>query len=418
MARDDDPAVRASLAERSDLPPEVLYYLAQDDSADVRKAVAGNLTAPRQTIELLVQDESEVVREGLVTRIVTLTPRIHNEKDSKLKNSTHDALSALAKDQTVKVRETMTAAIKDRDGIPVDIVRTLAVDTEVSVSAPVLEYSPVLTDDILLEIIESGTVSDNLCAISRREKVSESVSDAVVNTDDTSAIGELLSNSSAQIREEVLDDLIDRAADVDIWHEPLINRPKLPSDGPQKLANFVGGHLLESLKSRDDMDDETKAEVEALVYERMENEADDSSRHGLFDFLEGPVSMALVDRLNNSGGLRSSVISSALQAGDHKFVLAALIVLSDLPEVVVKRIFSERNPKAIVSLVWKSGLPVSLITALQKRMARIPPGDVLEATTSENADSSDGFPMSEKEMNWNIQFFSNLVDRDSHAANV
>ena len=42
LAQSDDPAVRAALAERKDLSPELLYFLAEDVSVDVRRAVAVN----------------------------------------------------------------------------------------------------------------------------------------------------------------------------------------------------------------------------------------------------------------------------------------------------------------------------------------------------------------------------------------
>ena len=47
LARDDDPEVRAGLAERQDLQPEILYFLAEDDSAKVRCRIAANLKTPR-----------------------------------------------------------------------------------------------------------------------------------------------------------------------------------------------------------------------------------------------------------------------------------------------------------------------------------------------------------------------------------
>jgi uncharacterized protein (DUF2336 family) len=412
LVSSDDPAVRASAAARADLKPEALYFLAQDESVDVRRAVATNPSAPHQTFDLLALDKDEDVRWDLVTKIAMLTPQLGKSGDDKLKHSTREALSVLAMDQIVRVRETMASAFKHMDGIPVDVIKALAVDSEVSVSIPVLEHSPILTDEILLEIIEDGTVSDNLCAISRRKTISEAVSGAVVYTNDVSAIGELLNNSSAQIQEEVLDSLIDRAADIDIWHEPLVKRPTLPPNAPQKLAHFIAEQLFETLKSREDMDEKALAQVESVVRNRLENGGAVSTSHGgVFDYLNGPVSMELVDRLMASGGLHKSVISSALQAEDHSFVLAALIKLSDLDEAVVKRVFAERNAKGVIALVWKAGLPASMIVPLQKRMARIPPDDVLE-TTTDRGGHKETFPLTEKELEWNIQFFSDLVDRD------
>ena len=54
-----------------------------------------------------------------------------------------------------------------------EIIKGLALDDELVVSGPVLEFSPVLTDDDLLEIIEKGPVKGGLGAIARRSRVNE-----------------------------------------------------------------------------------------------------------------------------------------------------------------------------------------------------------------------------------------------------
>lgn len=414
LAADADPAVRKALAARADLNPEILYFLAEDDSAEVRQSVAQNQDAPRQTFALLVEDENEEVRGELAQKIATLAPDLDPDDQDKLWKSTHEALTTLAQDQMVRVRQVMAEALKDVTTAPPDVIKILAQDVEAAVAAPVLEYSPVLTDDDLLEIIEQGTATDQLSAISRRGDVSSHVSDAIVDTDDTHAIAELLSNDSAQIREETLDDLIDRAADIEIWHEPLVQRPSLPPKAPQKLAMFIADSLIESLENRADLDEETLGEIKSLVKDRLDEEgAEQKGEHaGLFDFLEGPLPMVLVKRLMSSGGLNASVLLSALQAEDHRFVLAGLVALSELEDPVVRRIFAERNPKGIVSLVWKADLPAYIILQLQQRMARIAPDDVLNPVGEHLPKEEREFPLSEKEMEWNIQFFSGLVDRD------
>lgn len=419
LAADADPEVRKALAQRTDLNPEILYFLAGDDSEDVRQSIASNETAPRHTISLLVEDESVAVRSDLAEKIAKLAPELTPDDQDKLWQTTNDALITLAQDQMAHVRQVMAEALKNVTTAPPDVVRLLAQDLEAAVAAPILEFSPVLTDDDLLDIIQRGTAGDNLSAISRRKTVSHNVSDAIVGTDDTHAIAELLSNSSAQIREETLDELINRAADIEIWHEPLVHRPSLPPKAPHKLAMFIADSLIASLENRSDLDDETLDEIKQLVKARLDDERGEESVHpGLFDFLEGPLPMVLVNRLHSSGGLNAAVLLSALQAEDHRFVLAGLVALSGLDEAVAKRIFAERNVKGVISLVWKAGLPAYIILQLQQRMARIAPGDVIPPEGDDLDKEDRKFPLSEKEMDWNIQFFSGLADRDLDATDA
>lgn len=417
LAFDGDLDARIALAQRSDLEPEILYYLAQDDSSDVRQAVASNVSAPRQSFEILASDSDDDVRVNLASTVKALGDTINQDTRTKAQVSTHKTLTELAKDQLLRVRETIADALKDVAGVPADVIRILAGDSSVSVSAPILEHSSVLTDEDLLEIIEKGTASENLQAISRRSTVSETVSTAVVGTDDVMAIGELLGNPSAQIKEELLDDLIDRAADIEIWHEPLVKRPTLTPTAPEKLAHYIADHLLEILEKRNDLDSDTIAEIEWQVHAQLGETPSGQSTKGLSDYLEGPLPTALVEQLKKSGELSPSVIFDALQADDYSFVLMAIISLTGIDEKTVRRIFAERNPNGVVSLAWKSGLSPSIIVPLQHRMARIAPNEVLRPKTGHLNAGAPSFPLSEREMDRHIQFFDDMIARDSPAPN-
>jgi len=413
FAASSDPRVRKALAERADIEPEILYFLAQDSDADVRASVAINLGAPRHTFELLAGDNSESVRAGLAQKIAELAPELDADERDKVWQSTSAALQALAQDQIVHVRQVLAEALCDVANAPADIINLLARDVETAVSTPVLEASPVLSDADLLEIIQHGTASANLAAISRRDGVSEDVSDAIVDTDDTLAIADLLANDSSQIREETLDHLIERAPDNELWHAPLAKRPILPANAPQRLASFLADHLIETLKSRDDIDDSTLADIENAINSRISDEAicaGDQGSSNLFDYLEGDLPVALVRRLQGTDGLPTSVLVSALNADDLKFVLAAIVLRSKVDDSVVKRIFKERNPEGIVALLWKAEFPAELLVPIQKKMARIAPDSVLSPKLTEtDGKDIEHYPLSAQEMNQRLQFYSEMV---------
>lgn len=416
LAASPDPAVRRALAKRDDIEPEILYFLAQDDDVDVRSSVASNLEAPRHTFELLAGDTDQDVRVGLASKIAELAPELDPEQRDKVSQSATNALHALAQDQMVRVRQVLAEALCDVSSAPGDIINILARDVETAVSAPVLESSPVLTDDDLLDIIQQGTASANLSAISRRDGVSGDVSDAIVETDDALAIADLLSNDSSQIREETLDHLIERAPDNELWHAPLARRPILPANAPQRLASFLADHLIETLSERDDIDDATLAEIRGVVKERLADEAaarDNDDTSNLFDYLDGDLPVALVRRLQGTDGLPISVLNSALNAEDFKFVLAAIVLRSKVPDNVAKRVFKERNPEAIVALIWKAELPASLIIPIQKKMARIGPDSVIEPkVVDEDGIDVEQFPLSAQEMNQRINFYQEMMMRE------
>ena len=54
-----------------------------------------------------------------------------------------------------------------------------------------------------------------------------------------------------------------------------------------------------------------------------------------------------------------------------------------------------------------------MITGVQQRMARIRPEDVLKPKQDPTTGRQEQFPMAEKEMEWNIEFYKDLVKRDT-----
>lgn len=404
LARHEDPRVRLALASRKDISPEILYFMAEDASAEVRRKIAANASTPRHADLLLARDADSEVRTGLAEKIAKVAPDLSANEQSKLRQMTHEALEILTRDQAVRVRQILSETLKDVANIPPELIKRLALDAEAAVAGPVLEFSPVLTDEDLIEIIETGPAKGGLNAISRRANINEGVSDAVVATNDIGAIADLLSNDSAQIREETLDDLIDRASEIDMWHAPLVSRPKLPASAAPRMARFLADNLLSVLQQRADLDKETLEAVKEVVLHRLGEEGaakGGDSGHSM-DFSGFASLLPMAERLHQTGKLDNKIIAKAMHASDNDFVMAAITIRSGISVEVVKKIFSARNAKGIVSLAWKAGLPMKLAFHLQQRVARIMPTEVI----SPNKD--DAYPLSEDEMTWQIEFFSNL----------
>jgi uncharacterized protein (DUF2336 family) len=408
LARHEDPEVRQKLAAREDLKPEILYYLAEDASAAVRQTVARNKAAPRQTDILLAKDNDAEVRGGLAAKIARVAPGLTADEQDKARRATYEALDLLAKDQITKVRQILSETLKDVANAPPELIRTLAMDAALEVCAPVLEFSPVLTDEDLLEFIAAQPTKGGLNAISKRANVSENVADAIIDTNEITAIADLLSNGSAQIREATLDDLIKRAPDVTLWHAPLIGRQKLPKGTATRLAHYLADNMLDQLQARTDLDRETLNAIKAVVQQRIGDDGIDEIQikdvGAAQDFLSVDPPIEMIQRMYENQKLDINVIVKAMNSGDHSFVFAALVVRGDLDPMVGKRIFIEKSAKGIMALAWKAGLPAKIGTVLQQRMGRIAPSEVIVA-------KSDTFPMKDDELAWQIEFFTDLCSK-------
>ncbi|MBM3570773.1 MAG: hypothetical protein FJX52_00210, partial [Alphaproteobacteria bacterium] len=142
LVRHKDPAVRRKLAARTDLRPELLYYLAEDPDPTVRKAIAVDAKTPRQADLLLARDADIDVRSGLADRIGQLAPDLDPAAQSVARKLTVEVLTVLAQDQVTRVRRALADVLKDVAHAPPQVIQRLAHDREIEVAGPVLEFSP------------------------------------------------------------------------------------------------------------------------------------------------------------------------------------------------------------------------------------------------------------------------------------
>ncbi len=406
LARHEDPEVRRKLAEREDVKPEILYYLAEDDDPDVRRLIASNSSAPRMADVMLATDADDSVRVGLASKISLLAPGLTSDEQDKVRRMAYDALEVLARDQVTKVRQVISETLKDVADAPPEVISRLARDAELVVCGPVLEYSPVLTDDELLDIIASDPVHGALSYISRRSAVVESVADALVSADDSAAIANLLANPSAQIREETLDRIIDRAPDEEDWHEPLARRPRLPARAAQRLARFVAKNLLELMTAREDLDPETVAAVREEVARRLAEDApaeEAEEEEAEEEEAEPEVTALDIAREMHAGGtLTEDAVNEAMGENKREFVLAALSVLSNFPVGAVQKTMNTKSAKGVVALSWKAGLSPKIALEIQRRVAAIPHTQLVRP-------KDDGsFALTEDSMEWQLEFLRDL----------
>ncbi|MBM3569851.1 MAG: DUF2336 domain-containing protein [Alphaproteobacteria bacterium] len=382
---------RVDLAQHAEARPEVLYYLASDQSGGVRQAIAANPSTPVQADKILASDVDEEVRAKLAEKIGRLLPNLPPESAGKLRDRVLEVLSILVEDQLPRVRRILAEQLKDSAAAPPDVIQRLARDPELSVAAPVLQYSPLLSDQDLLDIIASAPVQGALTAISRRRGLGSGVADAVVAADDAIAIAALLANDSAQIREETLDRIVNRAPDNEGWHEPLVLRRMLPPRLIRRLASFVTSSLLNILAKRDDLDADMAVELAFLV----------KSKLGETTAATPDSSVASqVARLHAEGKLTEDEVKGAIDRQELAFVIHALAVRGGLQPPAVHKMLDSKSGKAVTALAWKAGFTMDVARLLQHRVAKVPPSSLVHPK------NGDQYPLTERDMDWYVSFHS------------
>jgi uncharacterized protein (DUF2336 family) len=108
-----------------------------------------------------------------------------------------DVLQKLAADIEVNARAKLADQLADMDTAPPKLIRSLAFDDEIDVAGPVLARSPQLSDD---DLVENATTKsqDHLFAIAQRLKLSEAVTDVLVDRGDQRVVHRVVKNKGAR----------------------------------------------------------------------------------------------------------------------------------------------------------------------------------------------------------------------------
>ena len=150
----------------------------------------------RQLLKLAA-DDSVDSRKDLVTTLSDVFASKKSRLNSRDRSLVGEILDTLLRDFDVVLRRELAECLADKPDVPQSVIVALAKD-EFDVARPVLLRSFLLRDQELVEIIETCS-REHQMAIAMRQTVSETVSDALVDTSDEGVVTTLLSNPSARI---------------------------------------------------------------------------------------------------------------------------------------------------------------------------------------------------------------------------
>ena len=400
---------RRQLAEHEDLEPEILYYFATDRSSEVRRTVAQNAGTPLQADRILAEDTDADVRAELAMKIGRLVPELNAEENKRLTEMAIEILEVLARDELPRVRAIIAEELRNATNVPAHLIRRLAEDLEDIVSAPVLEYSPLLSETDLLDIIARGMRSRALVAIARRRGLREPVSDALVRQNDGAAVGALLVNSTARISPQTFDSIAEKAELNRHWHQAMVYRDDLPLRTVLRIAAFVNAALMEALLERNKQSKQVVDELRKVVRQRIEKgdlpAADepttiDQDGNVVDAASESDPVVRRVKEDRANGLLYEAHLVRQLEQGDLEYVKVGLIELSGLASKTVNQMLGTKTAKAMVAVAWKAGLTMDLAERLQRDFAQITGDKLMRA-------GADGkYPLSDDDLDWYVESFS------------
>ena len=383
--------LREQLAARKDARPEVLYFLADDSNVNVRKQIAGNPSTPPQADEKLKDDEDAEVRAELARKIGRLVPGLAADERTALREKAITTLESLAQDQLPKVRAIIAEEIKASDNVPKHIVDQLARDVEAIVCGPILQYSPLLNDDDLREIIAAGASSSALEAIASRVDLSEDVSSDVAASLEIPALAALLTNESAQIREDTLDQIISQAETVEDLHRPLALRPQLSIRAMKRVAGFVASALVHAMMDQAGLEEEQAEELLDRVRDRLASEKVGEDE-------QEKLAKTALDYFER-GMLNDKFVVEQIEKNHRELLIQCLAVMADLPADTVRQIMHSKSGRAVTALAWKCELTMRTAYELQTKFALVPTAQLLSGKNGNK------YPIDANELEWHLSYF-------------
>lgn len=271
------------------------------------------------------------------TRLVQIVGDLFFDTDTVLRETERtimsDILRQLIHDVEMKVRQVLAERMASEAGAPRDLVSALAND-QIEVAHPILTQSTVLQDMELVEIIEHRTFGHQL-AIAMREIVSETVSDALIETGNVDIIKTLLENDSADISGKAMEYLVEQSEKIDDIQVPLVNRTDLGPDLAKRMYWWVSAALRKHIVEH---------------YRIDEAELDDKIQDTIHDILGGsgdvddaPLrkSQELAEKLQNAKAITPQLLIQTLRQGEVVLFEDLLSQVTGLRTKLIRRFVFE-----------------------------------------------------------------------------
>ncbi|HEY8594020.1 MAG TPA: DUF2336 domain-containing protein [Devosiaceae bacterium] len=281
------------------------------------------------TFRVLNGESDSSERDQLFRNMAQLYAFVSDRCDDEQVSQYDEVLCQLADLVEAEARAHVAKLLAPLDRAPGTVVVKLANDS-IEVAQPLLEFSNVLSDDDLIEIVAQKTEGHRV-AIAGREKVTDRVGDAIVEHGGAQAVERLVGNRNAELSQSAMRRLVERAAGNEKIAADLRGRTDLDWDAVRGEISAVGGKVLEQLSLVEQPDEKAAVgKVSSVVYNRMRNRAGFSAN-------EWKMAWNQVKALSDRRQLDERALARFARFGyGHHSAAGLTVMLRVAPEVVVK----------------------------------------------------------------------------------
>ena len=269
-----------------------------------------------------------------------------------------DIFRIMIKDAEVRVRKALARNLKQTPLLPHDVAVTLARDVD-AVALPVLQFSEILSDGDLVDIIGEGPDSiEKQRAIATRPSVSEAVSSALVQAGNEDVLVDLIGNAGAEISEQSLQKVLDDFGDSERIHKPLVSRNHLPITIAERMVKLVSDRLRSEIVARGHL-------PEGIVNAVMTQSQESATIGLLSDDSESRDVEILVEHLHANNRLTGGLILRALCMGDIAFFEAGIARRASVSLINSRILIHDSGLYGLQAIYNKADMPASFFPGVR-----------------------------------------------------
>ena len=314
----------------------------------------------------------------------------------------HKLVGLFARDRETVVRAVLAETVKRNPNMPVDVAERMARDV-VEVARPILTHCEVLTDDFLIDLVEEGN-TDKQDAIIGRRRISEALSQVIIDECEQGQVARLAANNGAELSERNLERILERFENAWPVVTGLAKRKTLPPSVAEKVVAKVSTRLKANLRDRGELARLSSAEPGAAAAPPQIAPAPAASvpvppapagpavappapvpapapaaapvrivRSGMAagTYRLAESSRALARQMHQQGKLKPVDALKALCTGDLPFFESALAARANMPLATVQSMLHDARVNGFHSINEKAKIPGTFLPTIRAAITAI-----------------------------------------------
>jgi len=279
-----------------------------------------------------------------------------------------DVMTRLVEGLELAARAAFGSRLATASDAPLRTIRLLAFDEEIEVAGPVLSQSDRVSDEMLVENA-SMMSQDHLLAISRRKRVSEAVTDVLVDRGNQIVVSSTASNGGSRFSTHGFSRLVEKSLQdaklaLCVW-----SRPDVPRQELMNLFQRVSEDVRAELEAARPREAQQIRAAIAVAADRIQTMV----RTGSFEHREAHEEL---QRLHAEGALDEARIFRFAAARDFDRTAVALALVLELSINLVERSLVQKQFEQLLVFAkaagfsWETAKTLLLLKAGQGDLAQ------------------------------------------------